>query len=195
MKLTLSRKTAARGGARPTSSSSSSSEGSASSRPSAKGGSRATVGTKKKTKPKAPRTQPGYKPTKKGPTSPKRKDPVLLTSAFSTHGGGGGHDTVFFPYPPSAQMRPRATTTTVYRGIADAAGGARGKKRAAVDALNENVDGNAGGAEAVSLLKVPRRPLSLRYKTYWMRNSVKQVFREAGFARCKEKDDGSWDVL
>jgi tubulin polyglutamylase TTLL4 len=92
-------------------------------------------------------------------------------------------------------MQPRATTTTVYRGIADAAGGARGKKRAAVDALNENVDGNAGGAEAVSLLKVPRRPLSLRYKTYWMRNSVKQVFREAGFARCKEKDDGSWDVL
>ena len=45
------------------------------------------------------------------------------------------------------------------------------------------------------LAYAPRRLIDLKYKTYWMRNSVKAVFRNAGFARCVEKDDPSWDVL
>ena len=45
------------------------------------------------------------------------------------------------------------------------------------------------------LVHAPRRLIDLKYKTYWMRNSVKAVFRNAGFARCVEKDDPSWDVL
>lgn len=51
------------------------------------------------------------------------------------------------------------------------------------------------GAPPGQTLVQPRKPPALRFKTYWARNSVKSVFREAGFARCQNKEDGSWDVL
>ncbi len=87
---------------------------------------------------------------KNWPLSPKRKEPILLSSRYRT-----GNETIFFDYPDAAKVAKRST---------------------------EQSHG-------------PRRLLDLKYKTYWMRNSVKAVFREAGFARCLDKEDNSWDVL